>query len=159
MIPLLLLNLILTLVWMILAESAGFGHLMLGFLVGAGVTSLIAMATGQPGYLMRLWRRVRFVLYFLRILIEANIEVLREIITPGFSMKPRMLRYEVAGLTPMQVTTLANAITLTPGTLSTDVSDDGEVLYIHAMYAENPDDAIAGLDELKDRLMQDVFSP
>ncbi|MEM6505352.1 MAG: Na+/H+ antiporter subunit E, partial [Planctomycetota bacterium] len=53
--------------------------------------------------------------------------------------------------------TLANAITLTPGTLSADINDAGDTLYIHAMYAEAKKDATRDLDELRDKLLRLVF--
>ena len=95
--------------------------------------------------------------YFLYILVKANLDVAWEIITPGYAMKPRMIRYDVTGLTPIQITTLANAITLTPGTLSADINDAGDTLYIHAMYAEQKQDATKDLDELRDKLLKLVF--
>lgn len=156
--PLFLLNLVLAGVWIILNQNASFFHLIMGFLAGAVITHIVAIALSQGNYLGKLWTRFRFVGYFIRILIEANIEVAKEILTPGHSMKPCFIRYDVSDLDPVQTTTLASAITLTPGTLSTDVSDDGNTLYIHAMYAENRDEALAALDELRRRLMEDVFA-
>ena len=92
------------------------------------------------------------------ILVKANLEVAWEIITPGFGMEPRILRYSVAGLSDVEVTTLANAITLTPGTLSADLSEDGETLFIHAMYARDRDQALAAVDQLRHWLLREVFN-
>ena len=64
----------------------------------------------------------------------------------------------MAGLTDVEVTTLANAITLTPGTLSADLSPDGETLFIHAMYAEDTDEALAAVDQLRYALLREVFN-
>ena len=72
-------------------------------------------------------------------------------------MHPRIIRYPVTGLSHTQMTTLASAITLTPGTLSADVDEAGQTLYIHCMYAHDRDAAVADLDELRDRLMREVF--
>ena len=80
-----------------------------------------------------------------------------EIVTPGLRMTPRIIRYDVADLTPVEVTTLANAITLTPGTLTMDVDERGDTLYIHCMYADDRDAAVAELDDLRRRLMEGVF--
>lgn len=152
-----LFNIALTLLWMMLNRDTSLLNGILGFALGAIVVELALRAAGRGRYLAPLWGLVRFVAYFLTILVKANLEVAWEVITPGHTMKPRMIRYDVAGLTPVQVTTLANAITLTPGTLSTDISDDGETLYIHAMYAEQKKDATQDLDELRDRLLRLVF--
>lgn len=152
-----LLNLFLTAVYIALSGSVTFLGALAGFLIGAFIVTMIGRATGQGGYLHRVWGLVRFVLYFVYILVVANLQVAWEIITPGFSMTPRIIRYPVDGLTPVEVTTLANAITLTPGTLSADITDDGAMLYIHCMYAADREKAVAALDELRSWLMREVF--
>lgn len=153
----LLLNIALTLLWMMLNRDTSFLNGVLGFALGAIVVELALRAIGGPRYLGRVWGLIRFTGYFLYILVKANLDVAWEIITPGMTMKPRMIRYDVSGLSQVQVTTLANAITLTPGTLSADVNDAGDTLYIHAMYAERKNDALADLDELRDKLLKLVF--
>jgi len=158
MIILFLLNVALTMMWMLLTQSATFLNGVLGFIVSALVLTLAARASGQGGYLGRIINLFHFAGYFLYILTKANLDVAWEIITPGFHMKPRIIRYDVRGLTAIQVTTLANAITLTPGTLSADVDEEGNTLYIHAMYAQQRGDAIAELDKLKHKLLWLVFA-
>lgn len=169
----LLLNCAMTLLWMLLTQSASFLNGVLGFVISALVIALSSRVIGAAvheegmaprrrptpgiGYAVRLLNILRFTVYFIYILIKANLGVAWEIITPGLSMSPRMIRYPVAGLTPVQITTLANTITLTPGTLSADIDDAGEHLYVHAMYAEHRRDAIDQLDELRDRLLWLVF--
>ncbi|MEM9296107.1 MAG: Na+/H+ antiporter subunit E [Planctomycetota bacterium] len=150
-------NLALTLLWLLLNESGGFLSLGFGFLVSAVLTSAVGAAAGRHGYLAALWAKVSFLGYFLKILVLANLEVMKEILTPGFSMKPRLIRYEVPGLTPGQLTVLASAITLTPGTLSVDCDESGDALYIHAMYADDPAQAVAELDALKNRILLDLY--
>lgn len=152
-----LFNIALTLLWMMLNRDTTLLNGILGFALGALVVEMGLRASGKGTYINRLWSFVRFACYFLYILVKANLDVAWEIITPGYHMKPRMIRYDVKGLTDIQVTTLANAITLTPGTLSSDINDAGDTLYIHAMYAEKKSDAIKELDDLRDKLLKLVF--
>ncbi len=152
-----LLNIALTLLWMMLNRDTSFLNGVLGFALGAIVVELGLRASGRATYLPRLYGLLRFAGYFLYILVKANLDVAWEIITPTLNMKPRMLRYDVSGLSEIQVTTLASAITLTPGTLSADINEAGDTLYIHAMYAQDPKSAIADLDQLRDKLMKLVF--
>ncbi|MFK7789970.1 MAG: Na+/H+ antiporter subunit E [Phycisphaeraceae bacterium] len=152
-----LFNIALTLLWMMLNRDTTLLNGILGFALGAIVVEMGLRASGNGRYVSRLWAVLRFTAYFLYILVKANLDVAWEIITPGYSMKPRMIRYDVKGLTPVQVTVLANAITLTPGTLSSDINDAGDTLYIHAMYAEKKTDATKDLDELRDKLLKLVF--
>ena len=114
----------------------------------------------RANYLAQMIRFCLYTIYFFKIIVKVNIQVAIEVITPGFNMTPRIIRYPVEGLTDIQITTLANSITLTPGTLSADVDDNdpkGKCLYIHCMYAKNRNEAVRELDELKTRLLWEVF--
>ncbi len=153
-----LLNLALATVFVALIGDVTAFDFVLGFVIGLGVVSMLSAAAGDENYLRRLWGLVKFAGYFLVILVKSNLEVAWEIITPGFTMQPRILRYRVAGLTDVEVTTLSSAITLTPGTLSADLSDDGETLFIHAMYARDRDQALAAIDQLRHWLLREVFN-
>jgi multicomponent Na+:H+ antiporter subunit E len=52
-------------------------------------------------------------------------------------MKPGIVEVPLEAKTSLEITLLANLISLTPGTLSLDVSDDRKVLYVHAMYIDD----------------------
>ena len=160
----LLLNLLLALTYCLMFGGFDSYTLTTGFLV-AGVLLLAVTAAG-PGktYGERLVKLLRFGGYFGRILLQANWQVAREVLTPGSRLSPRIVRYDVTGLSDLQVTTLANAITLTPGTLVLDLErdraggvDDARMLYVHCMFAADRDAAIADLDELRGRLLAGVF--
>ncbi len=152
-----LLNLLLAGLYLALTDEVTFFNLLIGFAIGFVIMMVASRARGGTGYGRRMWGLVRFVGYFLFILTKANLQVTWEIITPGFRMHPRIIRYPVSGLTPTQVTMLASAITLTPGTLTADIDEAGDTLYIHCMYARDRDSAVRDLDELRDRLMREVF--
>jgi multicomponent Na+:H+ antiporter subunit E len=77
---------------------------------------------------------IAFVFYFLYELIKANIQVAIDVITPPFYMTPGIVKVPLTANTDVEITLLANLISLTPGTLSLDVSDDKTVLYVHVMY-------------------------
>ena len=154
-----LLNLLLAAIYLALTDEVSFLNVVIGFAIGAAAVQIYVRTTSRPSYFGKGVRLVRFVGYFLYILAKANLQVAKEILTPGLQMTPRIIRYPVHGLTPVQITTLASAITLTPGTLSADIDDAGEYLYIHAMYAQDREQAVAELDDLKHRLMDAVFRP
>jgi len=153
-----LLNILLALLWMFMWGSFGLYELLSGLLVGYLVVFLISRITGHKGYGRRMKDIVLFTGYFVRILIKANLEVAWEVITPGHYMSPRFIRYPVEGMSDIQITVLANAISLTPGTLSVDLSDAKEFLYIHAMYAKDRGQAVQAIDELRDRIRKELFS-
>lgn len=151
-------NLVLAVAWCMLAGSFSAWNFLGGVLVGAFVISGYSRVAGKSPYMRKLTNLIRFGSYFAAILIKSNIQIAREVITPGWSQKPRILRYPVDDLTDVQKTALANAITLTPGTLAVDISPDGAFLYLHCMYAESREQTIAEIDELADRLRRWVFT-
>lgn len=82
------------------------------------------------------------VLYFIKELFESAIRVFVEVVTPGLSATPRFIAMPLDADTDLSITLTGNLITLTPGTLTVDVSDDRKYLLIHAMYAEEGADAV-----------------
>jgi multicomponent Na+:H+ antiporter subunit E len=157
MIQLFLLNLFLAAVYVVLSDDLSGLNVLFGFVIGAIIVTIYARATGRESYMGKGARLLRFGCYFVSILIRANLQVAWEIVTPSWKMSPRVIRYPIHDLTPAQITTFASAITLTPGTLSADLDEAGQNLYVHCMYAAEREEAVAQLDQLKARLMREVF--
>jgi multicomponent Na+:H+ antiporter subunit E len=88
---------------------------------------------------LRLWRIVLFAGFFLWELLLANLRVAYDVLTPPLHMRPGIVAIPLDVETDAEITLLANLITLTPGTLSLDISGDRKVLYIHAMYIDDGD--------------------
>jgi len=153
-----LLNLFLTVVYVLLTANTSTPNVIIGFAIGFFVISLYGLTREGPTYPGKVWRLIRFGVYFLKILVQANMKIAWECITPGMSQTPRILRHDVSDLTDTQMTVLANSITLTPGTLVVDVSDDHKWLYVHCMYAQERSSAIAELRDLHERLKREVFA-
>ena len=78
---------------------------------------------------------IGFAFFYLKEVVVSNIRVAIDIMTPQHLMKPAILTIDVSHLSPRQLLVVTNLITMTPGTLSLDVSDG--MLYIHSMYSEN----------------------
>lgn len=127
-------NLILALVWGFATGELSGGNLALGFVIGYLLLVLTEGRGGEGGYARRSQKLINLVLFFLAELIRANLRVAREIVTPREHMRPGIVAIPLSTRTDAQTTLLANLITLTPGSLSIDVSADGKVLYVHAMY-------------------------
>ena len=70
---------------------------------------------------------------FARELILSAVKVAWLALQPRLRLRPAIIAYPLTVTTDTQITLLANLITLTPGTLSVDVSDDRRWLYVHAI--------------------------
>ncbi len=128
--------------------------LLTGFLVG-----YLALWVSKPlypdaAYFVRAPRVLRLAAYFLYQLIVSNFRVLWEVITPRPKSRPGIIGIELAARTDMEIMLVANMISLTPGTLSLDISDDRRMLYVHFMFLDDP---AAARREIKDGLERRVL--
>ena len=94
---------------------------------------------GVPHYGQRMARVGGLLLFFLWELLKANLRVAYEVLTPGFRFRPGVIMIPLDARSDAEITLLANLISLTPGTLSLDVSADRRVLYVHAMFIDDPE--------------------
>ncbi len=87
--------------------------------------------------------------FFLWELTKASLAVAFEVVRPDHNMKPGIIAVPLDTQSDLQITIFSSLVTLTPGTLSLDVSADKSHLFVHAMYIEKGDSSILA-KELKD---------
>ncbi|MEO0821419.1 MAG: Na+/H+ antiporter subunit E [Pseudomonadota bacterium] len=92
--------------------------------------------------LLKPFNIVWLVIYFLYELVVSASRVFLEVMTPGLSATPRFIAMPLDADTDLSITLTGNLITLTPGTLTVDVSEDRRHLLIHAMYTDEGVDAV-----------------
>ncbi len=154
----LLLHVLLALIWAALSGELTPVNVAGGFVVGYLVLLLARRAMGSQRYVTRVPRVLRFTLYFVVMLVQANLRVTREVLTPDFRARPAIVAVPLDIRDEVAITTLANLITLTPGTLSLDVSTDRRVLYVHAMFVTDVEAFRLEIKEGLERRVQDVFT-
>lgn len=132
-------NILLAFVWAGMAGGLSARNLAVGFALGYVMLLFARPAIGRSRYFGKVWQVFWFLLYFIKELIKANLQVAYDVITPTHYSKPGTVAIPLDAKTDFEITLLANLITLTPGTLSLDVSKDRRVLYIHAMFIDTPD--------------------
>jgi len=131
-------NLLLALMWEAMTGRTDAANLLLGFALGYGVLWWLRPLLGTTQYFRKLPESIRFTFFFLRELIHSNFRVAWDVVTPKSRRKPGIIAIPLDARSDLEITFLANLITLTPGTLSLDVSDDRSVLYVHGMFVEDP---------------------
>jgi len=141
----LLINLVLMMIWVLLTGSTEILNFVFGFALSFLVLWIISPRVGSRKYFRVFPRLISFFFFFLYELFKANIEVALEVITIKHRMKPGIIKYPLDAKTDVEITFLANLITLTPGTLSLDVSHDKKVMFIHTMYVEDEKKFIQGI--------------
>lgn len=138
------LNITLALLWAAINSNFTPAGIIVGFLVGYVVVGVAQPLFGSSGYMLRFWYIVYFMLYFLGELFKSSFRVAADVLRPNLhkNISPGIVAVPLDVHGDIPITLLANVISLTPGTLSLDVSDDKRVLYIHSMYGGDDPDAV-----------------
>ncbi len=132
-----LLNILLALAWVALTGDFSPINFVIGFLLGYAALWMTQRVTGQTSYFRKIRTVINFAFFFVWEVIKANLRVAYDVLSPRQQITPGIISIPLDAKTDAEITFLANLITLTPGTLSLDVSEDRKVLYIHAMYVED----------------------
>lgn len=138
-------NILLTFIWVAITGNFTFSNFLFGFLLSFFILRMVTNGTHQAKYFRIAPKVVGFIFFFLYELVKANIEVAIEVMTPKFKMTPGIVKFPLDAETDLEISFLANLISLTPGTLSLDVSDDRKVLYVHSMYIKDRESFIASI--------------
>jgi multicomponent Na+:H+ antiporter subunit E len=135
----LLANMLLALTWGAMTGNFSLGNLGVGFVFGFVALYASQRVFGQTAYATRLARVVAFIGFYVWELAMSNVRVALDVVTPRHRAKPGVVAVPLDARTDAEITMLANLITMTPGSLTLDVSDDRKVLYVHSMFVEDPD--------------------
>lgn len=131
----------LTVVWIAL-----WGELTVGNVLGGGLVScalLLAFPLRRrttPHGTLRPLHALRFLAYFVWKLVEASVIVAWEVVTPRNRINEGIVAVPIVGVSDLLATVVANAITLTPGTLTLEYRRDPAVLYVHVLHLSSVED-------------------
>ena len=143
--------------WCALLGTFDLGTFVLGFLLAFAALSLSSPMFGQTAYFKRVLFAARLGAYFHYELSVSSLQVAWDVITPGHRSRPGIVAVPLDLEEPIQITVLANLISLTPGTLSLDVSPDGKTLYVHEMFLDDADETRRGIKTGFERLVREAM--
>lgn len=135
------LNIALAIAWAALTGEITLPNLLVGFALGSAALFVTRpLFPGCDRYFTRTFRWIKLILTFLLELVASSIQVVIDVLTPQHMARPGIVSVPLNVKDEMAVLVLTNYISLTPGTLCLDVTDDCKTLYIHAMFADDPDE-------------------
>jgi multicomponent Na+:H+ antiporter subunit E len=106
-------------------------------------------------YIIKAGRLIWFIILYILDLIIANIIIAKEILSFNPKIKPGFIKIELDARTDQEILALTNLISMTPGSLTIDISDDKKYLFIHEMYLDDVDKAKQQLKEkLENRILK-----
>lgn len=138
-------NLLIMLGWVMITGDWSSMSLFTGFLVGFAALWVARDLFGPNRYHARVVGALRLLVAFVRELVVSSVSVALAVLSPRAADDSGFVEMPLDARTDVEIMTTANLISLTPGTLSVDVSEDRTRLLVHAMFVGDPAETIAAM--------------
>lgn len=144
--------------WILLSGLFNAFHLIAGGICSALVAFLshdLLVKGKSDKILLKSWRLLRYIPWELWQIVLANIDVAYRVLHPKMPIDPRIIEFETSLRGDFALVTLANSITLTPGTITITVEPENGKFQVHAI-AKEPADALL-VDQTMQKKVADIF--
>lgn len=153
-----LLSLLLLVVWLLLVNDFSAGHIVLGSAIGIVVPLLTARYWPERPRIRNVPAIVGYGLVVLWDIVVANGQVAWLVLfRRGDRLRSCFVEIPLDLRTPEAIAVLAGTITMTPGTVSADLSSDGRSLLVHCLDAADPDDIVASIKSRYEKRLMEIF--
>lgn len=153
-----LLSAVLWVIWLLLNNTIAPGHIVLGAILATLIPWLTSGFWPEKISIQRPWLLVRYTVRVLLEIMIANVVVAKLILASNKKLQPGFIDYPLALQSSVGISLLANTISLTPGTVSCDLSDDRQHLLIHALHIDDVDAIIADIHRKFEMPLQEIFA-
>jgi multicomponent Na+:H+ antiporter subunit E len=152
-----LLNVLLALVWSALSGNFEPPYLLFGFVLSFFILWLFQKPPRKQKYFRAVPLVIEFALFILWEIIVSNIRLSITILSPRPHLKPAVVAVPLDIKSETGIVFLANLITLTPGTLSLDISSAKHFLYIHVYDLEDAEEFIHDIKHNYERRIREII--
>ncbi|MCT1903833.1 Na+/H+ antiporter subunit E [Oceanobacillus sojae] len=128
-----LINVLLAVLWMFLQNEYTAVNFISGYIIGILILFIIRRFLKFDFYLKRVWAIIKLIYLFIVELIKANIDVVKVVLKPKQDHQPGIVAVRTQLESNFEISILAALITLTPGTISMDFSQDSKTIYVHSI--------------------------
>ncbi len=151
------LSLFLVLVWQMIMNDLSLGTLLMGFFLAWGIPLLTNVFWPQPPTLHRPLVLLKFTLRVLVDIVTANLDVAKLILGPSSKLRPAFVEYPLELTHDFAISLLASTVSLTPGTVSSDISPDRKTMLIHGLDVADAQELIDTIKQRYERPLMEVF--
>lgn len=148
---------LLLVVWLLL-NGLSAGQLLLGGLLSLAIPIITAPFADRQSRVVKPMSMAVYVVRLFWDIFVSNLEVARRVIATNRKLNPGFIAYPLQLTGDFPLTVLASTISLTPGTVSVDFSDDKKWLYIHALHIDSEQEIIDSIRSRYEQPLQEIFS-
>lgn len=144
-------------VWLLLNNSYSLGNIILAAVVSWLILFLVSGLQTAEAKVKKPWLAGRYVAVMLYDIFVSNVIVAKQVLGPTHHLRPGFIAVPLDITQSLPITLLASTISLTPGTVSTELSKDRKTLYIHALHVENEAELIAEIKKRYEAPLMEIF--
>lgn len=152
-----ILSVVLAISWMLLITELSLAHLLLAVFLAWGIPRLCAPFIDHLPKIRSYSAALRLVVVVTWDIVVANIAVARLVLGPTGKLRPAFLEVPMELKNPQAQVLFASIITMTPGTVSADFSDDQKTLFVHALDCEDAQSMIADMKSRYEAPLKEIF--
>jgi multicomponent K+:H+ antiporter subunit E len=153
-----ILTVVLMIIWLLLNNTVAAGHILLGTILALVIPWFTSSFWPEKVHVKNYMIFFKFILVLTYDIIVANLTVAKLIISPNENLKPDFFILPLDISHTFGISVLASTISLTPGTVSCDLSEDKSYLLIHALHLENKEATINEIKTRYEKPLMEVFS-
>ena len=152
------LTVLLTVVWLLLANAYTINSLVFGLIMGVVIPLITAPYWPDRPIIRNVPKIAEYVLIVLWDILKSNFVVAKIVLfMPNSKLQPAWVTVPLDVQEPEAVTVLAGTITMTPGTLTAELSADGHSLLVHCLHAPDPAGVREEIKERYERRLKEIF--
>ena len=154
-----ILSVLLVVTWLLLVNDFRWGSLVFGMILGVVIPLFIKPYWPYRSTLKSLPKYVAYIGLVFWDIIVANVQVAKIVLfKPNSQLKPAWIVIPLEIRTPEAITVLAGTITLTPGTVSCDLSECGHALLVHCLHAPDPNSVVVDIKTRYESRLKEIFA-
>ncbi len=152
------LSALLTLIWLLLVNRFSWNSLVFAIILSIAIPALTEPYWPDRAKLRHPLKILAYVLLVIWDIVKANIQVaLIVLFKPNRKLQPAWITIPLELRSPEAIAVLAGTITLTPGTVSSDLSQDGHALLVHCLHAPDPESVILDIKSRYETRLKEIF--
>ena len=144
-------------VWILLTNSFSVGNLLLAALLAFLIPMGVARVQSETIRVKKPGKALRYLMVLIIDIITSNVIVAKQVLGSPDKLRPGFIEVPLDIKEPLPMTLLASTISLTPGTVSTEVSADRKRLYVHALHVPDEQALIAQIKTRYEAPLKEIF--
>lgn len=144
-------------VWLLLTNSFTFGNILLAAFLAWLIPFMVSGLQLQTSTVKKPMKALRYIFILLYDIMVSNLIVAKQVLGPAHKLQPGFIAIPLEMSEPLPITLLASSISLTPGTVSTEISADLSTLYVHCLNIHNEAELIAEIKARYESPLKEIF--